>query len=86
LQDFRSGARVSETMSPLMKDLDDKQIADLAVYYGRLFRGAIDPAESGRYVGSTSRTSSPTVMSPAVCHHVRPVTRSSPATRSRPQP
>src|SRR5262249_26449119 len=51
MQDFRSGARVSETMSPLMKDLDDKQIADLAGYYGRLFRGAIDPAESGRYVG-----------------------------------
>src|SRR5262249_2319270 len=47
----RSGARVNETMSPLMKDLDDKQIADLAAYYGRLFRGAIDPAESGRYVG-----------------------------------
>jgi cytochrome c553 len=51
LQDFRSGARVSEVMSPLVKDLDDKQIADLAAYYGRLFRGAIDPAESGRYVG-----------------------------------
>jgi cytochrome c553 len=51
LQDFRSGARVSEVMSPLVKDLDDKQIANLAAYYGRLFRGAIDPAESGRYVG-----------------------------------
>jgi cytochrome c553 len=35
-------------MSPLMKDLDDKQIADLAAYYGRLLRGAIDSAESGR--------------------------------------
>jgi len=51
MQDFRSGARVNETMSPLMKDLDDRQIADLSAYYGRLFRGAIDPAESGRYVG-----------------------------------
>src|SRR6516164_10219584 len=51
LHDFRSGARVNETMSPLAKDLDDKQIVDLAAYYGRLFRGAIDPAESGRYVG-----------------------------------
>jgi cytochrome c553 len=38
-------------MSPLMKDLDDKQIADLAAYYGRLVRGAIDPEQSGRYVG-----------------------------------
>jgi cytochrome c553 len=46
LHDFRSGARVSEVMSPLAKDLDDKQIVDLAAYYGRLFRGAIHPAES----------------------------------------
>ena len=51
LHDFRSGSRVNETMSPLVKDLDDKQIADLAIYYGRLFRGAIDPEQSGRYVG-----------------------------------
>ena len=51
LHDFRSGARVSEVMSPLVKDLDDKQMADLAAYYGRLFRGAIDPEQSGRYVG-----------------------------------
>jgi cytochrome c553 len=35
-------------MSPLVKDLDDKQMADLAAYYGRLFRGAIDPEQSGR--------------------------------------
>ena len=41
-----SGANV-----PTMKDLDDKQIADLAAYYGRLVRGAIDPEQSGRYVG-----------------------------------
>ena len=52
LHDFRSGARVNETMSPLVKDLDDKQIADLAAYYGRLFRGAIDPDQSGLYVGT----------------------------------
>ena len=52
LHDFRSGARVNETMSPLVKDLDNKQIADLAAYYGRLFRGAIDPEQSGRYVGT----------------------------------
>ena len=51
LHDFRSGSRVNETMSPLVKDLDDKQIADLAAYYGRLFRGAIDPDVSGRYAG-----------------------------------
>jgi cytochrome c553 len=51
LRDFRSGARASEVMSPLAKDLDDQQIVNLAAYYGRLFRGAIDPAESGRYVG-----------------------------------
>ena len=51
LHDFRSGARVNETMSPLVKDLNDKEIVDLAAYYGRLLRGAIDPEESGRYVG-----------------------------------
>jgi hypothetical protein len=51
LHDFCSGARVSGTMSPLVKDLDDKEMADLAAYYGRLFRGAIDPEQSGRYVG-----------------------------------
>src|SRR6516225_10567738 len=51
LHDFRSGSRVNETMSPLVKDLDDKQMADLATYYGRLFRGAIDPDVSGRYAG-----------------------------------
>jgi cytochrome c553 len=51
LHDFRSGSRASAIMSPLVKDLDDKQIADLAAYYGRLFRGAIDPEQSGVYVG-----------------------------------
>ena len=51
LHDFRSGARVNEVMSPLVKDLNDKEIVDLAAYYGRLLRGAIDPEESGRYVG-----------------------------------
>ena len=51
LHDFRSGARTSEIMTPLVKDLDDKQIADLALYYGRLFRGAIDPEQSGLYAG-----------------------------------
>jgi cytochrome c553 len=51
LQDFRSGARASATMSPLVKDLDDHQIADLAAYYGRLLRGSIEPGTSGVYVG-----------------------------------
>jgi cytochrome c553 len=51
LHDFRSGARVNATMSPLVKDLDDRQIADLAAYYGRLFRGSIEPGVSGVYVG-----------------------------------
>lgn len=51
LHDFRSGARTGMTMPALAKDLDDKQIAELAVFYGRLFRGAIDPAQSGVYVG-----------------------------------
>ena len=86
MQDFRSGARVSETMSPLMKDLDDKQIVDLAAYYGRLFRGAIDPAESGRYVGvDIENIVTNGDVARAVCRHARPVTRRAPVARSRPR-
>src|SRR6516165_189706 len=51
LHDFRSGARVNAMMSPLVKDLDDRQIADVDAYYGWLFRGSIEPGESGVYVG-----------------------------------
>src|SRR3954468_16461964 len=43
LHDYKSGARVSDIMTPLVADLNDKQIADLAAFYGRLVRGAIDP-------------------------------------------
>ena len=43
LHDYKSGARVSDVMSPLVADLSDKQIADLAAFYGALVRGAIDP-------------------------------------------
>jgi cytochrome c553 len=51
LHDFKSGARSNEIMSPLVADLDDKSIADLAAYYGRLFRGDLDPQRMGAYVG-----------------------------------
>jgi cytochrome c553 len=36
-------------MSPLVKDLDEKAIADLAAYYGALVRGAIDPNRTSPY-------------------------------------
>jgi len=49
LHDYRSGARVNDTMSPLVKDLDDKAIADLAAYYGALVRGAIDPTRGSPF-------------------------------------
>jgi cytochrome c553 len=49
LHDYKSGARVNEIMSPLVADLDDKAIADLAAYYGALFRGAIDPNRTSSY-------------------------------------
>ena len=52
LHDYKSGARQNETMTPLVADLDDKAIADLAAYYGRLVRGAIDPQRSGVFVGA----------------------------------
>jgi len=51
LHDYRSGARTNETMTPFVKDLSDKQIADLAAFYGKLVRGAIDPQRSALYVG-----------------------------------
>jgi cytochrome c553 len=52
LHDYKSGARVSDVMTPLVADLSDKQIADLAAFYGKLVRGAIDPERSfPPYVG-----------------------------------
>ena len=50
LHDFRSGARVNEIMSAQVQGLDDKSIADVAVYYGRLLRGASD-LQSPPFVG-----------------------------------
>ena len=39
-------------MTPLVTDLSDKQIADLAAFYGKLVRGAIDPERAfPPYVG-----------------------------------
>lgn len=43
LHDYKTGARVSDVMTPLVADLSDQQIADLAAFYGTLVRGAIDP-------------------------------------------
>ena len=52
LHDYKSGARVSDVMTPLVTDLSDKQIADLAAFYGKLVRGAIDPERAfPPYVG-----------------------------------
>jgi cytochrome c553 len=42
LHDYKSGSRANDVMTPLMADLDDKAIVDLAAYYGALVRGAID--------------------------------------------
>ena len=53
LHDYKSGARANDIMSPLVKDLDDKALADLAAYYGALTRGAIDPRRTSPFfVGS----------------------------------
>lgn len=51
LHDYKSGARANEIMSPLVQELDDKAIADLAAYYGRLVRGDLDPQRTPPYVG-----------------------------------
>lgn len=52
LQDFKSGARVNETMTPLAAELDDKSITDLAAYYGRLVRGDLDRPGTAPFVGA----------------------------------
>ena len=58
LHDYKSGARVSDIMTPLVADLSDKQIADLAAFYGKLVRGAIDPERAfPPYVGIEDRES-----------------------------
>jgi cytochrome c553 len=49
LHDYKSGARANDIMSPLVADLDDKAIVDLAAYYAALVRGAIDPRRTSPY-------------------------------------
>lgn len=53
LHDYKSGARKNETMTPLVADLPNAAIANLAAYYGRLVRGAIDPERGAPFVGAT---------------------------------
>jgi cytochrome c553 len=52
LHDFKSGARVSEIMTPLAAELDEKAIVDLAAYYGRLIRGDLDRPGTAPFVGA----------------------------------
>ena len=50
LHDYKSGARVNETMQPLVAQLDDQGIADLAAFYGALIRGAIDTSRGPFFI------------------------------------
>jgi cytochrome c553 len=43
LQDYKSGARANDMMSPMAQNLDDAQMADVAAYYSSLVRGDLDP-------------------------------------------
>ncbi len=52
LHDYKSGARANDTMSPLVADLDDKAVIDVAAFYGRLVRGALDPQRGAPFVGA----------------------------------
>src|SRR6202453_3304086 len=47
LQDFRTGARVSAIMTPLVADLSDADMRELAAYYAYLPRVYGDPATEG---------------------------------------
>ena len=46
LRDFKTGARTSAVMAPLVGDLDDRQMRDLAVYYGGLPRASVAGARA----------------------------------------
>jgi cytochrome c553 len=85
LHDYKSGARKNETMTSLVADLDDKAIADLAAYYGRLVRGAMDQNAARRLSAYRSRTSSGMATSPAICRPAAPAMGSVPVGRSRPR-
>jgi cytochrome c553 len=52
LQDFKSGARASAVMQPLVTDLSDQDMRDLAAYYAYLPRIAGSPAPAPRLVAS----------------------------------
>ena len=52
LQDFKTGARINETMAPLVAELDDHAITDLAAYYGRQVRGDLDRPGTAPFVGA----------------------------------
>ncbi len=43
LHDYKSGARVNEQMTPVVQDLTERQMVDVAGYYANLARGTLDP-------------------------------------------
>ncbi len=45
LRDFKSGARASAIMAPLVGDLGDRDMRDLAAYYAYLPRPGVRPAD-----------------------------------------
>ncbi|MGO8865124.1 MAG: c-type cytochrome [Alphaproteobacteria bacterium] len=73
LRDYKDGARVNDTMSPIAQSLDDKEIADVAAYYASLKPTGLDashPSLAGPEIeaialrGDPSRTLPPC----AACH------------------
>jgi len=44
LQDFKSGARTNDTMTPMVRSLEPRQMADVAAYYAALRRTDLDAA------------------------------------------
>lgn len=43
LNDFKTGARVNELMTVIVRDLDEEQMADVAAHFSALTKGALDP-------------------------------------------
>lgn len=84
LHDYRSGARINDVMSPLVKDLDEKAIADLAAYYGALVRAQSTPtAPRHSSWERRSRTSSGTAISPGAYRLAPRATAPAPVVQSR---
>lgn len=75
LQDYKSGARTNDIMSPMAQTLSDKQMADVAAYYASLKPAGLDaahPTFAGPEIEAIALRGDPSRALPpcAACHTV----------------